>query len=129
MNTATVAFYRFAYLSLLFVAGYVLNVKLCESFGKSSRSIKVALLAEMGVVFALSCGIIGVTAYNNWTQTSAGYDAGAPLIIEPAERLRVAYAVIFFFSVLATSALSILTVVGARSKQISGGVGYPADMR
>ncbi|KAL6707570.1 hypothetical protein ACN47E_003919 [Coniothyrium glycines] len=117
---ATTVFYRLAYWALLFVAGYVLNIMLRKSLGSPSMIIKVILLAVVGIVFALSCALIGVTAYNNWTQTSAGYDADAELIREPADQLRVAYAVLFLITVLITGGLSVMTVLAMRAGKLPG---------
>lgn len=122
LSIAINIFYRLAYWALLFIAGYQLNIMLRENLGSPSKIIKIVLLAIMAVMFALSCGLIGVVSYNNWTQTSAGYDADAQFILDAYEQLRVAYAVLLFLSILVTSALSVMTVIAMRAKRICSGV-------
>jgi len=121
LSIATSIFYYLAYYALLFVVAYTLNIMLRSHLGGSIMPFKIILLAILAIMFALSCAIMGVNSYNNWTQTSAGYDADAELLMEPAERLRVAYSVLFLLSVLISGGLSLITIFAMRSRRLAGG--------
>jgi hypothetical protein len=122
LSIATSIFYYLAYYALLFVVAYTLNIMLRNHLGGSIMPFRIILLAMLAVMFALSCAMMGINSYNNWTQTSAGYDAHAELLMEPAERLRVAYSVLFLLSVLISGGLSLVTIFAMRSRRLAGGV-------
>ncbi|KAF1848429.1 uncharacterized protein K460DRAFT_275791 [Cucurbitaria berberidis CBS 394.84] len=114
---ATNVFWYLAYWLLLFVVVYVLNTMLRERLSGVTAVYKVIYIAILGVMFAITCGQIGLTCYNLWTQTEAGYDANADLIVHPAEQLRVAYSVLYLISVIASGALSLMTIATLRSRR------------
>ncbi|CAO2654286.1 Nn.00g110190.m01.CDS01 [Neocucurbitaria sp. VM-36] len=118
---ASNVFWYVGYWLLLFVIVYVLNTMLRERLGGVTVVFKVIYLAILGLMFALTCGQIGLSCYNLWTQTDAGYDAGAQLLTYSAERVRIAYSVLYFLSVLASGALSLVTVFSLRSRRHATG--------
>lgn len=118
-----------AYWMLLFVVVYVLNTMLCERLGGVTLVLRVIYIGILGLVFVLTCAQIGVSSYNTWTQTEAGFDADATPIVYPAERVRLAYNVMYFLGVIASSVLSLMAVFALRSRQHPVGVSYPSHMK
>lgn len=119
---ATNIFYYLAYWLLLCVVVYILNTMLREHLGGMTRVYKVIYIAILGFMFALTVAQIGLSSYNLWTQTNAGYDANAEPVIYPAEGLRIAYIVLYLVSVLVSGALSLQAIFAMRSRRLPGGV-------
>lgn len=117
-------FWYLAIWTLLFVVVYTLNSMLRERLGGVTILFKAIYLAIVGLMFVLTCGEIGVASYNIWTQTEAGDEADAFPIVHPAEQLRLAYNVMYFLSVIASGALSLMTIFALRSKLHPLGVSY-----
>lgn len=122
---ATNIFWYLGYWLLLFVVVYVLNTMLREHLGGMTRIYKVIYLVILVFMFALTCGQMGLSSYNLWTQTEDGYDADAEVLIYPAERLRIAYTVFYLLSVLASGAFSLIAIFAMRSRRLPGGVSVP----
>ncbi|KAF2853985.1 hypothetical protein T440DRAFT_476597 [Plenodomus tracheiphilus IPT5] len=117
---AMTVFYYLAYWILLFIVVYTLNTMLREHLGSSSSTLKIVLLAIVGVMFAVTAAHIGITSYNLWTATDAGYSSNANFIIHPAERLRTAWNVLYFLSVIAAGFFALMTLFAMRSRSQSG---------
>ncbi|KAH9861628.1 hypothetical protein J1614_011380 [Plenodomus biglobosus] len=117
---AMTVFYSLAYWTLLFVVVYTLNTMLRERLGNSSSMIKIFLLAIVGVMFAITAAHMGVSCWNLWAVTDAGYWSDADLIARPAEQLRTAWNVMYFLSVVAGGILALITAFSMRSRMQSG---------
>lgn len=118
-----VIFSFLSYWLLLFVVVYTLNAMLREHLGQFTAVFKIACLAIVGIMGALTCGLIGVVSYNRWTNTEAGLDRDATFFVDAEVNLRIAYWVLYLLSVLAAGALALLTIFQLRSRRDRGGVG------
>ncbi|KAJ4375161.1 hypothetical protein N0V83_002245 [Neocucurbitaria cava] len=118
---ATNVFWYLAFWLLLFIVVYVLNTMLRQHLGGATRVFNIVYLAIVGVMFALTAVQIGISSYNLWTQTDAGYDSNSEMIVRPAEELRIAYNVLYLLSVLASGALALMTVFALRSRRHAAG--------
>lgn len=116
---ATAVFWYLAFWLLLFVFLYTLNTMLREQLGNVKAVFKFIYLGILGVMFALTAGVIGLSCYNIWYQGQDNYSYyySSNSLIVPTQQLRVAYGVLYFLSVLAASALALMTVFQLRSRQ------------
>lgn len=117
-------FYYLGCWSLLFVVVYTLNTMLRQYLGKTSVIIKAILVAIVGIMFFVTVAHMSMASYNLWAASDAGYNANAEFVIEAAERLRTAWNVLYFLSVILAGALSLFTVFAMRSRHLSGGVSF-----
>lgn len=106
---------------LFFIVVYVLNTLLRQELGGATAIYKVICLAISGVMLALTCADVGISSYNNWTMSSAGYDANAAAIEYPFVHLLLAEYVLFLVGVLVSGALSLMTIFALRSRRLPGG--------
>lgn len=103
---AMTVFYYLAYWTLLFVVVYMLNTTLRDH---TIVIIKIVLLAIVGIVFAITAAHIGVSSWNLWAVTDAGYWSNSRLIIRSAKELRVAWSVLYLLAVLAAGVLALMS--------------------
>lgn len=108
----------------MFVVVYTLNTMLRQYLGKTSVIIKAILVAIVGIMFFVTVAHMSMASYNLWAASDAGYNANAEFVIEAAERLRTAWNVLYFLSVILAGALSLFTVFAMRSRHLSGGVSF-----
>ncbi|KAF2027895.1 hypothetical protein EK21DRAFT_70981 [Setomelanomma holmii] len=108
---AITVFAFLGYWLLLFVVVYTLNSMLRAQTGHRPVVFKIVTLAIVVLMGILTCTLIGMQSYNNWTQTEAGYDTNADAIIWETARFRVAYYALYMLSVLASGALALITII------------------
>lgn len=107
---------------LFFIVVYVLNTLLRQELGGAIAIYKVICLAITGVMLALACADAGISSYNDWTMSSAGYEANAEAIEYPWLHLLLAEYVLLLVGVLVSGALSLMTIFALRSRRLPGGV-------
>lgn len=106
---------------LFFIVVYVLNTLLRQELGGAIAIYKVICLAITGVMLALACADAGISSYNDWTMSSAGYEANAEAIEYPWLHLLLAEYVLLLVGVLVSGALSLMTIFALRSRRLPGG--------
>ena len=96
--------------------------------GHMATIFKVIFLAIVGVMAVLTCTLIGLQSYNNWTQTEAGSDGYARPLLQETARFRVAYFTLYMLSVLASGALALMTIMSLRKSRSPAGVSLDVSL-
>lgn len=128
LNEWGVAYLLFYYLGLyllLVVVVWGVNNQLRERLGSYPTFFKVIYGIILGFMGLLTCAWIGLNCYNQWALTPAGLDSNADPKTMEMLRLGVAYYVFYIVSVIASGALSIMTLVSMRSRGFPYGVSAP----
>jgi hypothetical protein len=110
-------FFKLANYLLLVVVVWGVNSLLQQRLGSGQIS-KVVSLVILGVMGALTCGYLGLGAYNSWTSTPDGRRSDLNRKYNEENKLTLAYWILYMLSVLASGGLSIVAVVSMRSKLI-----------
>jgi hypothetical protein len=121
ISIASSIFYGLGAWGLFFVVVYQLNTMLRENLGGRTGVFRIAPLVIVGVMFAMTVGYLGLSSYNLWTETNAGYNNGSWLYL-PQEKLQLARQVLYLLGLMASGALSMMTIFSMRSRSLSGGV-------
>jgi hypothetical protein len=117
-------FYGLGDWGLFFVVTYQLNTMLRAQYGGSNKVFKVVPLVIVAVMFAFTVGYLGLSNYNIWTRTDAGYSAGRSWIYGTRE-MQLARSVLYLSGLVASGALSMMTIFAMRSRSLPGGVCSP----
>jgi hypothetical protein len=115
-------FYYLAVWILLVLVVFVLNSMLREQLGGGLGIFRIIYAAICGLMFCMTCGAIGLSAYNLWTQTSDGEFSDARTLIHEQMQFRMAYCVLYLISIIASGVLSLITLLSIRSRRLSGKV-------
>jgi hypothetical protein len=118
-------FYGLGTWGLFFVVTYQLNKMLREQHGGSNMVFKVVPLVIVAVMFAITAGHLGLSSYNVWSETDAGYNAGGSWIYGVQEKLQLAKSILQLSGLIASGALCMMTIFAMRSRSLPGGVCSP----
>ncbi|KAF1832469.1 hypothetical protein BDW02DRAFT_581227 [Decorospora gaudefroyi] len=103
---------------LLFVVFYTLNTMLRERLGLT-MVFKIMPLVILGILFAIQFGFLGLHFYNNGELL---YGSSGEYFLEEVDKLGLANSVLFLVAVVASGALSMMSVFAMRSRGLPGGV-------
>ncbi|KAJ4347184.1 uncharacterized protein N0V89_011123 [Didymosphaeria variabile] len=108
---------------LLFIVVWGVNRLLSQRLDSSQGIVKVATLAIVGVMAALTAGYTGLNCYNTWQAMARG-TSGYRYVVNyktyyDAEKFAVAYDVLYILSVVAGGAISMALLMKLRSKGIA----------
>jgi len=118
-------FFRVSNYILLVVVVWSVNILLRKRLNSGRTFYKGICLAIISVMGALTCGYIGLSSYNTWTLTAAGSEFFRRSKSAEAIKLAVAYWILYLLSIVASGALSIVTLLSMRSKRVPIGVRIP----
>jgi hypothetical protein len=125
MLIASNIFYFLGTWGLFFVVVYQLNTMLRAQLGGLNAVFKVVPLVIVVVMFAITAGYLGLSSYNIWTETDAGYSGGGSWLYGPQVKLQLAKSVLYLLGLIISGALSMMTIFAMRSRGLPGGVSSP----
>jgi hypothetical protein len=118
-------FYLLSEWLLLVVFVWTLGTMLREQLGQLAAIFKFLYFAMIGILGALTCALIGLSSYNYWANTEAGYEHDAVTLGRAQIQVRLTYYVLYKISVLVAGGLAVMTIMSLRSKRHPAGVCVP----
>jgi hypothetical protein len=106
---------------LLVVVVWTLNTMLRAQLGHSTTVFKAIYIVIVAIMGALTCVLIGLACYNDWTQTQVGRVRYTVYLFDVEAKYRVAYHTLYLLSVLASGGLAVMTIMSLRSKRHPAG--------
>jgi hypothetical protein len=97
-----------------------------KQLGRSTTIFKAILLGIVGVLGALTCVIMGMICYFNWTQSQPYRHRYRTVysILSALQQIRVAYVSLYLLSVVVSGSFSLKTIMSLRSRRNPAGVSY-----